>query len=70
MFETSNEAEKPYAFLDGLFMVVGVIDDEQLFEVVMKKQEDRGEKSSNFVLSREEEKYLNGMFIRNDEPKA
>lgn len=56
MFGTSNETEKPYIFLDGLFMGVSVIDDEQPFEAVMKKEEDKGERSSNFVLSREEEK--------------
>lgn len=53
MLETSNDVEKPYIFLDGLFMVVGVIDAEQPFEAIMKKQEDRGEHSSNFVLSSE-----------------
>lgn len=68
MFETSNGVEKPYLFPDGLFMVVGVIDDEQPFEAIMKKEENIGEQSFNFVLSREEEQYLNGTLIRNDEP--
>jgi len=70
MFETSNEAKKPYLFLDGLFMVADVIDDEQPFEVVMKREEDRGEHSSKYVLNREEEQYLNRMLIRNDRPKT
>jgi len=51
-------------------MVADVIDDEQPFEVVMKKEEDRGEHSSKYVLSREEGQYSNRMLIRNDGPKT
>lgn len=68
-FGTSNEARKPYAFPNGLFMVVGVIDDEQTFKFVIMREENRGEQSPFFFLSIEEEKYLNWMLIRNDEPK-
>lgn len=45
MLETSNEAENHYIFHGYLFMVAGVIDNEHPFEVVMKKEEDRGEHS-------------------------
>lgn len=71
MFGTSNEATKPYVFSNDSFMVTcAIIDDEQCFETVMNKEEDRGEQSSNFFPSIKEEKYLNGMLIRNDEPKV
>ena len=42
MLETSKEAEKIYVFLYGLFMAAGITDDEQPFEVVIKKEGDRG----------------------------
>lgn len=56
MLETSHDVEKPYIFPNGMFMVVGVIDAEQPFEAVMKKQEDRGEHSSIFFISSEYDK--------------
>jgi len=71
MFETSNELENPYVFPNGMFMILGfIVDVGKYFEVVMNKEEDRVEQSLNFILSREEEQYLNGMLIRNDEPKT
>jgi len=63
-------SKKPYVFSNESFMVVGIIEDDgQYFETIMKKEEDRGEQSSNFVLYKEEKQYLNEMLINNDEPK-